>query len=1359
MQAEKLYRHIDGLDDDTSLKDVAFSLATTRTQFRLREVLLTRGRLELTDQLKSIMQPSSLASYATETPKTPKLAMLFTGQGSQWPGMGKDLYESHPIFREAIDEIVAKFTQLERPLLDVMWAEPASQAAEMLKRTDFGQPALFAVGVALWRLWQSWGVTPELVLGHSLGELVAAHVGGVMNLTDGCRLVAARGRLMQAQSGDTMMMSLEATAAEVTAAIGELEVAQSVDIGLYNAPRQTVVSGDAASVEKMAGYFSRLGRKTTSLATGHAFHSRHMDGMLDEFRDVAETIQFKRPRMRIVSSVYGKLAEPGELEIADYWVRQAREPVRFRDGIQELSDQGAEVFLELGPQPVLCGLGVATLANSQYSGSHTWLPSLIRSQDGMSVLGRSLAGLHTRHLSINWSAFFKPFGCRRVELPTYAFQRNYHARVVEKSHPQEKTVLDRRPLPEGHQFEIVWHAVEMETNHRLHDLHGTWGLLLPAGHTNWTRRVESMLSCAGLGMAIIEHIKDATMLDGLVCLWDSDTALLPQAQDLIAKALKQLQEAAEMQFTPSLVWITHGAVGTGIESRDQVLQLGAAPLWGLMRTARSEHPELRLRLIDLGEELGANTAASLTYTLALQEEPECVVSPGKTLVPRMQRIGHSPKNSAKPLLRHDGAVLITGGLGGLGARVAKWLAREHSIRDLVLCSRKGSETPGAQTFVDELSRIGTKATVIAGDVAEAGSVKKMMALFGKERPLGGVIHAAGVSDSGVLSTLTPAQCATTFLPKVHGAWLLHQYTRDLDLDMFVMFSSISGVMGMSGVANYAAANTFLDALAHLRRAQHLPASSVAYGTWAGDGMASRLSNTTRSHLALIGLDPLAPGNGLQSLQDAVSEGRALTVAAALDLRRLQDFYDEEGGVPALLRLLLPDTRRGPQAPRAMDLRKSLGEAGPGQSKDMMLDKVREVVAKALAGVTGLTLSVNIAFLYPNLTALARFLLSQLQDMNTSPSSEILACSDTTATSVSDILELDVEAIEKGCLDSTFTFDNVTRDAETLGRCPDAVFVTGATGFVGAFILGDLLRRGITTYCLVRANGMDVARRRVVSTLEGYGLWKSSFASMMHPVVGDLGQRLFGLSEESFEELTDRVGAICHSGALVDWMRPLKEYVGPNIVSAHEVLRLASRGRAKSFVAERLVAAARWRGAKATVYRLPYVTASTMSGHFRRDGGDFLHNLISGSLELGAFPRLEANLSAVLPVDYLSKTMVDVVTLEEARRGRDYDFLNAGAPSCNDFFALFNGTRGGRRELVGFGDWKRRALDHAARFPKGRLARIAAVLDSYNDDTAAGMFKGLPVGEHVLGGSDCAAPAMNEQFVAIYMKCMDAQSES
>ena len=421
-QAEDLHLHM-GMNIQDRLGDVAHSLATTRSQFRRRLVLMVKDKAELLDKLASFARTGESPAGAVRTgdhTEEPRLALLFTGQGSQLPGMGKDVYEVYPAFREALDEIAAQFTELEKALLDVMWADPGSEDAALLNRTDFTQPALFALEVALWRLWQSWGVQPELLLGHSIGELAAAHVAGIFELPDACRLVAARGRLMQALPSRGAMTSLEASGAEAEAAVEALGLNGKVDIAGLSTPAQTVVSGDADAVELVAAHFVPQDRQVKALTVSHAFHSHHMDGMLAAFRAVAETIQFNPPKMAIVSSLTGELAKPGELEQPDYWVRQVRRAVRFSDGMRALHQQGANTFLELGPQPVLSGMGAACLADER---SVSWVPSLTRDKDGASVMQRSLAELHVLEVPIDWRGFFEPFGGERVALPTYAFQR------------------------------------------------------------------------------------------------------------------------------------------------------------------------------------------------------------------------------------------------------------------------------------------------------------------------------------------------------------------------------------------------------------------------------------------------------------------------------------------------------------------------------------------------------------------------------------------------------------------------------------------------------------------------------------------------------------------------------------------------------------------------------------------------------------------------------------------------------------------------------------------------------------------------------------------------------------------------
>jgi amino acid adenylation domain-containing protein/thioester reductase-like protein len=1443
-QVGRLRRHLENTiptNGSDYLGDVAYSLAVNRTHFRQRLAFIANDKVDLLKKLASCadarmgeLQPPAGVIRSIKmghTDRESPLAMLFTGQGSQRLGMGKGLYEVYPTFRKALDEVAAYFPNLETPLLEVMWAERQSETAKLLDRTDYAQPAIFSVEVALWRLWQSWGIRPQVVLGHSVGELAAIHVAGVLDLSDTCRLVAARGHLMQALAGRSgSMVSLEATGAEATAAMSLLDVQDKVDIAGYNTPTQTVLSGDKQAVELVADHFARqLGRKVKTLDVSHAFHSSHMDDMLPIFLAVVKTLHFSPPKVPVVSSLTGLLAEEGQLEQPEYWVQQARQAVRFSDGIQTIYyQQGVKIFLELGPHPVLLGLTAACLASHESHDDDDASPVLLASlttgkQDDISVIRRSLAELHVRHVPIDWLAYFKPWCCQSVTLPTYAFQRDRWFRQ-----PRAYVGLSGNALgdsdqihgpPSGvdsdrFQFEVTWHRFDKEKVH-LGGNGRSWGFLCPAGKGEWASKVTRALSRAGIRLTHVQRLEEARQLDGLLCLWDILSCIdVPrQASQHTTQALTQLQTAARTSFPLPIVWVTCQAVGIGGHEGDsgQVNGLAAGPLWGLMRAARNEHPDIRMRLIDLDEEKGAQEALLLALTLA--EEPECAVRQGRVLMPRLEQVkGLEPVvEQQRPLLRQDGAVLITGGLGGIGKRVARWLASTHHVHDLVLISRRGMEDSSAEAFVAELSQFGSRATVIACDVANFESMKFVMTMFSVQRPLRGVVHAAGVVDNGVLSAMTPQRCATTSAPKTDGAWNLHRLTQGMDLDVFMMFSSIAGVLGMPGLGNYAAANTFLDALAHRRRSQNLPATSVAYGVWEGEGMGAGLTGrTTLTHLSKFGLDPLKPEEGLNLLEQAIRGGRALTVAAALDPRRLRIYLENElaesDGIPSFYSKLLREpeingaSNNEPRnGGRSGKLRTALSKAPAEQHEAIVLAMVQETVAEALgfpsanqvdvniplqdigfdsltaillrnklAALTSLkTLSAgNITWQYPNLRSLSHFLLSQLQSETPARSKQSCLAKDSTWNQPLSSTHT-MEAVGKGYLDPDITFDNIDE-----AQRPRSVFIAGATGFVGAFILRELFELGI------------VGKQRLVESLASYDIWKPDYASLLNPVVGDAAKPLFGLANAAFDELANCVDAICHSGALVDWMRPLHDYIGPNVISTHEVLRLASCGRGKAvhvistlatlpiylgyqvpesereygystskYIAERMVAAARWRGAKASVYRVPFVAASAATGHFRVDRGDFLHNLIAGSIQMRSFPCLDADLSVVQPVDYLSETVVAIMVHNRSRIGHDFDFVNKHAVSCNYFFKLMGGDDAGT--LLPFHEWQLRALAYAAAHPRSALARIGTIIDGLADENAAAaMLKGLPTGKHVLGGDVYPAPLVDEQVARHYRDRID-----
>src|SRR6202044_2422153 len=371
-QARRLAAHVEARPE-LALADVAHSLATTRTHFEQRAVVIAREHAALLASLQALGagEPSVHAVMGRARSGEGKLAVLFTGQGSQRPQMGKGLYATFAVFREALDAVFSAFEgELGRPLREVMFAEEHSEEAALLDQTEFAQPALFALEVALYRLMSSWGVRPDMLVGHSIGEISAAHVAGVMSLADASKLVAARGRLMQGLPAGGAMLALSASEAELVPLLEQYT--DRIDVAAVNGPQAVVVSGDEDAVLAVGGHFEAQGRRVSRLRVSHAFHSRRMEEMLEPFGRVVRDLQLRSPTVPIISNVTGKLATADELTTAEYWVLHARRTVRFYEAVQTLERTGTEIFLELGPQAVLSALGQEGLSEGAQGRARLW---------------------------------------------------------------------------------------------------------------------------------------------------------------------------------------------------------------------------------------------------------------------------------------------------------------------------------------------------------------------------------------------------------------------------------------------------------------------------------------------------------------------------------------------------------------------------------------------------------------------------------------------------------------------------------------------------------------------------------------------------------------------------------------------------------------------------------------------------------------------------------------------------------------------------------------------------------------------------------------------------------------------------
>ena len=405
-----------------NLADLAFSANTGRGQFNHRLAILAKSTLEAKDSLTAFTQKQAclnVFSQAVAKSRQNKIAFLFTGQGSQYADMGRQLYETQPTFRHALEECDRLLQPyLEKSLLEVLYSD-----SSLLDQTAYTQPALFAIEYALYKLWQSWGIKPDGVLGHSVGEYVSACVAGVYSLEEGIKLIAERGRLMQSLPQKGAMAAIFAPIETVKSVISPY--GDQVEIATINSSENIVISGDQEAINQIKADLESQSIEVRLLKVSHAFHSRMMQPILAEFKVIAAKISYKTPQLDWISTVTGE--EISQAVTEDYWCQQVRQCVQFAPAIETLASQGYNLFIEIGSHPILTRLGQKTLASPDY----LWLSSLQRGQDDWQILLQSVAKLAVSGVNIDWNGFDKDYARLRLPLPTYAFQKQPYWLTVE----------------------------------------------------------------------------------------------------------------------------------------------------------------------------------------------------------------------------------------------------------------------------------------------------------------------------------------------------------------------------------------------------------------------------------------------------------------------------------------------------------------------------------------------------------------------------------------------------------------------------------------------------------------------------------------------------------------------------------------------------------------------------------------------------------------------------------------------------------------------------------------------------------------------------------------------------------------
>ncbi len=882
-------------DGEVNLADLAYTQHAGRTGYDFRRAIVAQS---VQDAANALAKREVLSGHKDSLERS--VVFMFTGQGSQYVGMGRELYEQEPTFRAEVDrcaEILVPYIGCD--LRQLIYCEPGKEeeATERLTQTALTQPALFVIEYALAKLWLEWGVRPAAMIGHSIGEYVAACLAEVMSLEDALKVVAMRGKLMQSLPGGSML-AVPLPESEVESLLGP-----RLSLATVNAPQLCVVSGESSAIAELEERLSAREVRTRRLHTSHAFHSAMMSDIIAPFTEFMGRISLKPPRIQYISNVTGRWITDAEATDPRYWATHLRQAVRFSDGLRELLVDPRRILLEVGPGQTLSSLAKPQLGQAGRTGEALVLSSLRHAQDEKSDVAfilNSLGRLWVNGTKVDWNGFHKEEKRRRIPIPTYPFERQRYwieanrqptdatsSRVVSTAKKQDladwfyvpswkRSVVPERSPVVPDQADQRWLIFKDESGiaDRLTEelQKGELDFVTVAAGDSYSKTGDSAYTIkASRSEDYVSLIQDLVMSERapnviLHCwLVDPENPNELSQQDTGYNSLINLTQALVKQM------VTHplqlGVVMSGVQEviGEETIVPAKALALGACTVIPQEYANIKCRRIDVTTPATAAAQGRLALQLLAemnnQSEDLIVAYRGNhRWVQIFEATRLEPDTLGSTRLKEGGVYLLTGGLGGIGLVLAEHLASKYKAK-LVLTARTAlppraewsnwltthPETDGTSRKilkVQQIEALGGSVEVCSADVADEQQMRQVISTarekFGR---ISGVIHAAGLGTAEMIQQLTPEISQQTLTPKVQGTEILFDLVKDEHLDFMALCSSVAAILGGLALSDYSAANVYLDAFA---RRQGLPNGTqtvaINWDRWQEVGMASNPEN-------------------------------------------------------------------------------------------------------------------------------------------------------------------------------------------------------------------------------------------------------------------------------------------------------------------------------------------------------------------------------------------------------------------------------------------------------------------------------------------------------------------------------------